>query len=901
MADIGIVQQVDINQELEKAYLSYAMSVIVSRALPDVRDGLKPVHRRILYAMYDMGLHPDRPYKKSARIVGEVLGKYHPHGDSAVYDAMVRMAQDFSMRYPLVDGQGNFGSVDGDNAAAMRYTEARLARPAMELLTDINKNTVNFSYNFDGTLKEPDLLPTTLPHLLLNGADGIAVGMSTKIPPHNIGEICEALDYMLEHWDQLENVSVEDLMRFVQGPDFPTGGLVYRYRDDQKHKKTDSILNAYATGRGRIVVQAKTHIEDMSRNRHRIVITELPYQTNKSNLIERIANLVRDSKVDGITDIRDESDRRGMRVVIELTRNVEPTTVLNQLFKLTPLRQTFGVIMLALVKGEPRLLSLKRALQLFIEHRKDVIRRRSEYDLERCLARAHILEGLRIALSNLDEVIQTIRRSHRVDTAKKNLIKGFEMTLQQAQAVLDMRLARLAALERKKVDSDYDAVRAEIHYLENLLDDPAQILAVIRDELKTVKERYNDPRRSLIITDAEYTGQALQAENLIPDGDIIITITLKGEVQRIMNTARKLRTGKGYGHILTANNRHDLLLISKTGRAWRTKIHHLPEKTGRSKGESLSQQLSGWQQDHAIAVALDVPTDEEILAKGYLLVVTRNGRVVRVSASEVKNLYAGTLLANIEEGDEVIWSCLSLGEDHLLLVSAQGQAIRFKEEEVRPTGIGVQGVWGIKLASKEDIVVGVGLAREGNDLLVVSRHGMSKRISLDSYSVQGRYGKGLRTMNVNKLTGPVAAATIVQETDYVTFLTSNKRGVVDVQVGDIPQASRYQSGTRLADLPDNQRIIGLLKWGVHSAWPIKKESAPEEKPAFISKAQNNPQKPESKSSQSTPRQSSRKKGRNKEQQQLAFDFLDGSPNPTNTNETSGRGGEGDRGGGGKGV
>ncbi|MGB0384105.1 MAG: DNA gyrase subunit A [Ardenticatenaceae bacterium] len=883
MADIGIVQQVDINKELEEAYLSYAMSVIVSRALPDVRDGLKPVHRRILYAMYDMGLHPERPHKKSARIVGEVLGKYHPHGDSAVYDAMVRMAQDFSMRYLLVDGQGNFGSVDGDNAAAMRYTEARLAKAAMELLIDINKDTVNFSYNFDGTLKEPDVLPTTLPHLLINGADGIAVGMSTKIPPHNIGEICDALDYMLEHWHQREEISVEDLMRFVQGPDFPTGGLVYRYRNDQKNNNTDTILNAYATGRGRLVVQAKTHIEEMSRNRNRLVITELPYQTNKSNLIERIANLAREGRIEGITDMRDESDRRGMRIVIELTRNVQPTDLLNQLFKLTPLRQTFGVIMLALVNGEPRLLPLKRALQLFIEHRQVVIRRRSEYDLQRAENRAHILEGLRIALSNLDDVIQTIRRSQRVDTAKKNLIKRFAMTTQQAQAVLDMRLARLAALERKKVDSDYQALREKIDYLEELLENPAKILAVIRNKLKELKERYNDPRRTLIITEAEYTGKALQAENLIPDGDIIITISSKGEIQRIMNAARKLRSGKGYEHILTANNRYDLLLISKNGQAWRTNIHQLPEKTGRSRGESLTQRLSGWERQHRVAVALDVPTDEETLAKGYLLVVTRSGRVVRVSASEIKNLYVGTLLANVEEDDEVIWSGLSQGTDELLLVSAQGQTIRFKEEDVRPTGIGVQGVRGIKLGKKDDVVIGAGLARHGSELLVVSSQGISKRVLLKDYSAQGRYGKGLRTMSVNEATGPLAAAAVVDETDRLTFLTSNQRVALDAQVRQIALATRYQSGTGLEELPEKHRITGLLKWGTCSAWPTsKKEETTAEEPTSTSEAEKNEQK--SKNPKSKRRKSKRKSSRNKGQaQQLALELFEMDENKTNSN------------------
>jgi DNA gyrase subunit A len=830
MPEIGIVQQIDIDKELQDAYLDYAMSVIVSRALPDVRDGLKPVHRRILYAMYDMGLHPDRPYKKSARIVGEVLGKYHPHGDSAVYDAMVRMAQDFSMRYRLVDGQGNFGSIDGDNAAAMRYTEARLANPAMEMLSDIQKDTVDFSFNFDGTLREPDVLPAMLPNLLINGGDGIAVGMSTKIPPHNIGEICDALDYMIERWDALDDVTVEDLMRFVRGPDFPSGGLIYRYRDDVKQENNDTILNAYATGRGRIVVQAKTHVEEMSRNRSRIVVTELPFQTNKANLIERIADLARDGKVDGITDLRDESDRRGMRVVIELTRNVSPTVVLGHLFKLTPLRQTFGVIMLALVDGQPRLLSLKRALVLFVEHRRKVIRRRSEYDLERARARAHILEGLRIALDNLNKVIETIRRSQRVETARTNLIKNFKLTEKQAQAVLDMRLARLAALERKKIEDEYAAVQEEIKYLEGLLASDAAILDVIRAELKELKKRYNDPRRTLIITEAEFTGDVLRDEDLVPDGPVLVTITTRGEIQRIMNVARKPRGGSSYSQILVARNRGELLLINKDGRAWRTSIHQLPEKTGQSKGELLSQLLGGWERGDDVAAALDVPADEAQLAGRYLIVVTRNGRTVRVAAEEVKNLHAGTLLANVEDKDEVIWAGLSGGKDHLLLASAQGQAIQFSEDDVRPTGLGVQGVWGMKLEAKNDAVVGAGLATEGDALLVVSERGMHKRTPLADYPVQGRYGKGVRAMNLDATSGPLAAAAVVNASDRLSFHT-NKRATHDVQARHVPQVGRYPQGQNLPDLPADQRVEKLLKWGNDQGWeapPAGTESASRE-------------------------------------------------------------------------
>ena len=818
MAEIGIVQQVDIDQELQEAYLDYAMSVIVSRALPDVRDGLKPVHRRILYAMYDMGLRPDRPFKKSARIVGEVLGKYHPHGDGAVYDAMVRMAQDFSMRYPLVDGQGNFGSVDGDSAAAMRYTEARLTDAAMELLEDIGKDTVDFSSNFDGTLREPDVLPAMLPNLLVNGADGIAVGMSTKIPPHNIGEICSALDYMLARWDRLDEVTVDDLMTFVQGPDFPTGGLIYRFRDDRKNDKNDTILNAYAQGRGRIVVQAKTHVEEMSRNRSRIVVTELPYQTNKSNLIEKIAELARDGKVDGITDLRDESDRRGMRIVIELTRNVNPTDVLSKLFKYTYLRQTFGVIMLALVDGQPRMLSLKRALHLFIEHRIEVIRRRAEYDLARARDREHILAGLRIALDNLDEVIATIRRSQRIETARANLVRKFKMTERQAQAVLDMRLARLAALERKKIEQEHKDVLVEIKYLEDLLSNPGKVLGVIREELKGLHERYNDPRRTLVITDADYTGDVLQADQLIPDGDVLITVSTRGEIQRIMNVARKPRSGSSYTQVVTANNRHDLLIMNRQGRVWRIATHQLPEKTGRSQGEALSQLLTGWDRKDQVAALLNVPTTDTLLTSGYLIAVTRQGRVVRVSASEAKNLHSGTPLVNVDGKDEIIWAGVSAGGDNLVLVTAQGQAIQFAEEEVRPTGIGVQGVWGIKLQGKKDTVVGAGLAQRGSHLFFVSERGFHKRSTLSDFPVQGRYGKGVRAMNLDDATGLLVAAFLVDEGDKVS-LESAGRGAHDLQMRVVSSSSRYHSGYPLEELTAGKKVLGGFKWESRGAWP----------------------------------------------------------------------------------
>ncbi|MEZ4617686.1 MAG: DNA topoisomerase (ATP-hydrolyzing) [Caldilineaceae bacterium] len=526
----GNVRAADIVGEMQNAYLDYAMSVIVARALPDVRDGLKPVHRRILYAMsHDLYLHHTKPHRKSARIVGEVLGKYHPHGDVAVYDAMVRMAQDFSLRYPLVDGQGNFGSIDGDGAAAMRYTEARLAEIAELMLTDLDKDTVGWHDNFDNSLEEPDVLPAALPNLLINGSSGIAVGMATNIPPHNLNEIVDALVYLIDHYSGVEEITVDELLQFVKGPDFPTGGILYRFREDKVDENTDVIAQGYSMGKARLVMQAKAHFEEMSRGRSRIVVTELPYQTNKTALIERIASLARDAKIEGITDLRDESDRTGMRIVIELTRNADPKDILKDLFKYTPLQQTFGMQMLALVDGQPRLLSLKRALHLFVQHREEIIRRRSEYDLAKARDRAHIVEGLLKALDILDEVIDTIRRSQTVETARNNLVKNFKFTEIQAQAILDMQLRRLAALERKKLKDEHDELLARIAYLEDLLAHPEKILAVIREELLAQKEKYGDARRTQIV---DRTKGTLTTTDLLPQQEVWVTVSADGELRR---------------------------------------------------------------------------------------------------------------------------------------------------------------------------------------------------------------------------------------------------------------------------------------------------------------------------------------------------------------------------------
>ncbi|MBI1802256.1 MAG: DNA topoisomerase 4 subunit A [Chloroflexi bacterium] len=520
--DIGTVRQVDIDQEMQGAYLDYAMSVIVARALPDVRDGLKPVQRRVLYAMHDMGLRHSGPYKKSARIVGEVLGKYHPHGDVAVYDAMVRLAQDFSMRYPLVDGQGNFGSVDGDGAAAMRYTEARLAAISQEVLADIEKDTVDFSDNFDGSLQEPSILPAALPNLLINGSAGIAVGMATNVPPHNLSEICDAIGYLIDRTKSIEQVDVDDLMRFVKGPDFPTAGLIYRYAGgaDPRETREDAIRQAYATGKGRLIVQAKTRFEELSRGRSSIIVSELPYQVNKTSLLERIADLVRDGKVEGISGLRDESDRQGMRIVIELTRTVEPAAVLKQLYKYTPLQTTFGVIMLALVEGEPRLLPLKRALQLFIEHRRTIITRRTQFDLRKAEERAHILEGLRSAIAHLDEVVKTIRQSPDTDTARERLMKRFSFSERQATAILDMQLRRLAALERQKIEDETRDTRKLITHLKDLLGHPQKVLLLIKEDVADIKALYGDRRRSTIV---EGEAGEVKAEDLIADVPVMKT------------------------------------------------------------------------------------------------------------------------------------------------------------------------------------------------------------------------------------------------------------------------------------------------------------------------------------------------------------------------------------------
>ena len=789
--ELGTVRQIDIDQEMQTAYLDYAMSVIVARALPDVRDGLKPVQRRILYAMHDMGLRPDRPYKKSARIVGEVLGKYHPHGDSAVYEAMARMAQDFSLRYPLVDGQGNFGSIDGDNPAAMRYTEARLARIADEMVADIDKATVDFGPNFDGTLTEPSVLPAILPNLLVNGAAGIAVGMTTNVPPHNLGEVCDALAYLIDNYSRLDDVGVEDLARFIQGPDFPTGGIVYRYAgESDEGDRNDVIVNAYAMGRGQLTVQARAHIEDMSRNRSRIVITELPYQVNKTRLIERIAELVRDGRLEGITDLRDESDRQGMRLTVEMTRTVEPRTILSQLFKLTPMQVTFGMMMVALVDGEPRLLPLKKILTYYLDHRQQVITRRSQFLLERAKHRAHILEGLLIALDHIDEVIALIRRSRTADTARAGLMKEFKLTEIQAQAILDMPLKRLAALERRLIADEHKQKLDEIKYLQGLLRSPAKIRGVIRDELMALKEKYGDVRRTQIV-DREKGYHT--AHDLVEAEDVIVTLWQSGEVGRSPLPPHPLPARALPLARQQASSRDDVAFFSAGGQAVLVPIHQVPD--------DRTQPVSGLSSlDRAEtpigALVLARPQADEEGPAGYVTLATRGGRIKRVTLQDLAAAASrGAVSAiNIEPGDRLGWVALTSGQDEVLLVTRQGKAIRFAEEEVRAMGLSAAGVLAVKLAA-DDAVVGMGIYRDKAVVVTITDQGLAKRMSAADFPTQKRYGGGVQAAKVSGHTGLLAAAALAYEGQQLGLLTAQGE-VIILPIRAIASMGRATTGQK---------------------------------------------------------------------------------------------------------
>jgi DNA gyrase subunit A len=803
--ETGNIRQISIDTEMRRAYLDYAMSVIVQRALPDVRDGLKPVQRRILYAMHDIGVRPNGRYRKCAGIIGEVLKAYHPHSDVAVYDALVRMVQPFSLRYPLVDGQGNFGSVDGDGAAAMRYTEAKMASITEELLADIEKNTVDFRPNYDDTAREPVVLPGKLPNLLVNGASGIAVGMATNIPPHNLTEICDGITYLIENPD----ATVEDLLQIVTGPDFPTGGTILG---------REGIAAAYATGRGRVVMRAKAYIEETERsNYYAIIVTELPYQVNKSTLLERIAEHVRAGRLQGIHDLRDESDRSGMRIVIELKRDAQPRKVLNNLFKHTSLQQSFGVNMVSLVDGEqPRVLPLKRTMQLYVEHRQVVLTRRTEFELERARRRAHILEGLKIALDNLDAIIKTIRESRTAESARNNLMKGFSLSEVQANAILDMQLRRLAALERRKVEEEYAELLKEIARLVDLLEHPEKLLDIIKADLAQLKEKYGDERRTRIV---DATGD-LSDEDLIPEVDVIVTLTQRGYIKRLPDETYRTQHRGGRGvtgvtmtekdgvqHLISTNTHDSLLFFTDRGRVFQLKAHEIPDAGRTAKGLPIVN-LIDVNPNESITTVL---TTREFESDKFLFMCTRNGRVKRTELGAFASVRRSGLIAvSLDEDDELAWVRITGGADEIILVTEQAKSIRFTENDVRPMGRPAAGVIGIRMAEGDRIVAADVITDENraDQLLVISDSGFGKRTNLDEFRVQGRGGQGITAMKLTGRNGKVAGAYIVNDSQEVMMISS-AGVVIRISTGQISRYGRSTQGVSVMRLANDSRIVSI--------------------------------------------------------------------------------------------
>ncbi len=821
--DIGAVQSINIDQEMRSSYLDYAMSVIVARALPDARDGLKPVHRRILFAMHDMGIRSSSSYKKSARIVGEVLGKYHPHGDSAVYDAMVRMAQPFSMRYPLVDGQGNFGSIDGDAPAAMRYTEARMDSISEEMLADIEKGTVDYTDNFDGSLKEPDVLPARLPNLLLNGAAGIAVGMATNIPPHNLNELAAGINHLIDNYNKIDKVTIEDLIKFIPGPDFPTGGIIIG---------DEGIRQAYVTGRGRIILRGRAHIEEMDQaGRFRIVITEIPYQLKKTTLIERIASLVREDKIKSISDLRDESDRDGMSIVIELKRTAQPRKVLFQLYKYTALQTTFGAQMLALIDDEPRLLSLKQSLTLYIDHRLDIIQRRTQFELNKAEARAHILDGLLIALTNLDEVIKTIRKSADTDSAKISLIERFKLTEIQAQAILDMQLKRLAALERQKIENEHKELVGKIKYLKGLLKSQKKQLKIIKDDLAELVKKYGDERRTDIAPDA---AQEIDEEDLVPDRPILISITERGYIKRVMAlTYRSQKRGgigvKGHSmrdedeimSLIPARTLDTVLFFSDRGKVYSSKAYRIPEASRISRGLPIVNVLNIDPNEKITAI---VPVTDFKEAK-YCTMVTQKGLIKRVDLSEFDSVRPSGLIAiNLKEDDSLGWVQLSSGKNDLMLITRKGYALRFQEKEVRPMNRPAMGVIGIRLREKDE-VVGMDIVEKGGDLLVITEKGFGKRTSLDGYPRRSRATMGVLTVDKKALPiiGEIAAARVVlPEQDQITVISAEGT-VMRTKAESISRYNRVARGVTIMQLREDDVVVSIARFAEQDLETIEDE------------------------------------------------------------------------------
>ena len=789
----------DIEHELKNSFISYAMAVIVSRALPDVRDGLKPVHRRILYSMTELGMTPDKPFRKSARIVGDVLGKYHPHGDTAVYDAMVRLAQDFSMRYPLVEGQGNFGSVDGDSPAAMRYTEARLSKMAADLTADLDKQTVDFYPNFDETLMQPEVLPSRFPNLLVNGSGGIAVGMATNIPPHNMGEVIDGVVYMLDHPD----CTVGELMDIIKGPDFPTAGLIMGM---------NGIKSAYLTGKGRIIMRARTEIEPINANRSRIVVTEIPYQVNKARLVEKIAELVHEKRVEGISDLRDESDRRGMRIVIELKKDVNPQIVLNTLFKHTQMQETFGVNMLALVGGVPRVLNLQQMLYYYIEHQKDVIVRRTRYDLGKAEARAHILEGLLVALDHIDEVVNLIRTSKTGAEAKEGLMTRFGLTEKQAQAILDMRLQRLVGLERQRLHDEYVELEKTIAHLREVLGSEELVRGIIREEILAIRAKYADPRRTEIVPIAN----EIELADLIQEENMAVTLTHFGYVKRVTaDTYRaQKRGGKGitgmttreedYAEQIFVTSTHtDLMFFTSRGRVFRKTCYEIPEAGRTAKGTAIVNLL---QLDGGEKVTTVIPVKEG--ARGMLVMTTRNGVIKKTELGEFENIRASGLIAVTLRGDdELIGVALTDGTKELLLGTRSGMSIRFHESDVRPMGRSAMGVKAMEL-DEGDEIVSMSVVDENSQVLTISENGYGKRTEVKEYRVQSRGGKGIKAMQLTDKTGRLAALMQVHEDEDVMMI-SDDGTIIRTAVADISTQSRSTQGVRVMRLMEGSRVVAV--------------------------------------------------------------------------------------------
>jgi DNA gyrase subunit A len=804
MDNAGRIDSVNIEQEMRESYLDYAMSVIVARALPDVRDGLKPVHRRILYAMHEIGLTTRSNYRKSAAVVGEVLAKYHPHGDAAVYDTLVRMAQNFNMRYVLVDGQGNFGSIDGDAAAAMRYTEARMAPITDELLADIEKDTVDWEPNYDGREQQPVSLPSRVPNLLVNGATGIAVGMATNIPPHNLGEVCDAAIYLVDHPDATNT----DLAEFVKGPDFPTGGIILG---------REGIDHAYGTGHGRIVVRAQTHIEEARGGRFAVVVTELPYQVNKSTLLERIADLVHDKKIQGISDLRDESDKRGIRVVIELKREAQPRSVLNQLFKHTALQTNYSINTLALVDNQPRVLSLDMILRHFLTHRRTVVRRRAEYELNKARERAHILEGLKIALDNLDRVIALIRQSQTQEAAQKNLMSNFSLSEAQAKAILAIQLARLAAMERKKILDEYTQVLKTIARLEDLLANPRKIDALIKDELKDVREKYGDERRTRILR--EEAGEFTE-EDLVPDEEVIVTMTRRGYIKRIPSTTYKpqRRGGKGIIGMVTRDadaveqlfvtNTHDnILFFTNRGRVFQLKVYDIPDASRQGKGTPVIN-LVQLEPGETVSTVRTITSGR---TTGYLVMATTNGTVKRTELEQFRNVRRNGIRAiTLDEVDELAWVAIAEGNEDVMLVTRKGQAVRFDlKNQVRPTGRGAAGVRGIRLR-KDDTVIRMDLVTSASkDLLVVAENGFGKRTPLEDYRRTARGGIGVTATKVTPKTGMVVAARVVGDEEEEVIMMSCEGLITRTEVKSIRQTGRAAQGVIVMRLNKGDTVCSM--------------------------------------------------------------------------------------------